>query len=87
MKKISKKYKPTYTVEYDEIQTLDDIRMVFALGKQDAGLPLADEELTDIIEWFVERARPKMYIINCECQERKKKLPWYKRFWNWLRRK
>lgn len=87
MKKISKKYKPTYTVDYDSIETLDDIRLAFALGKHNAGLPLTDEELTDIVEWSMDRVKPTICIVKCECNAAKKKLPWYKRFWKWLRRK
>ena len=83
-KKISNK-KYSYIVNLNDIQYLDDIRPVFALAKQDAGLPLTDDELMSIVEYFYEAVGPKVTCMICE--EKKEKKPWYKRFWNWIRRK
>ena len=77
-----KTFKPSYVVDLDEIETLADIPVVFALAKHNAHLALTDEELQDIID----AATPKITFIYCKCECAKKK-PWYKRFWNWLIRK
>lgn len=83
MKKTSKKQtKPSYIVDFDDIQTLEDIPMAFALGKHNAGLPLTDEELMAIVEWAANYIKPDITIINCTCR----KAPWYKRFWRWLKK-
>jgi len=83
MKKTSKKqFKPSYVVDFDDIQTLEDIPVAFALAKHNASIPLTDEELIDIIDWVVDGIRPNITIINCAC----KKAPWYKRFWRWVKK-
>ena len=84
MKK-TKEFKPSYIVNLDEIKHLDDIECVFALAKHNAGLALTDDELISIVEWVASAVRPKIYICDLRCKCEKK--PWYKRFWNWLRRK
>lgn len=86
MKKTKKEFKPSYIVNLDEIEHLDDIALVFALAKHNAGLPLTDQDLWDIIDHVAYNVRPHICICNCICTM-KKKLPWYKRFWRWLTRK
>jgi len=78
----TKEIKPSYIVDLDEIETLSDIAVTFALAKHNAGLPLTDEDLTDIIEYAVKYARPLVFICECKCE---KKTPWYKRLWNKLK--
>ena len=75
-----KTFDPSYTVNLDEIEYLEDIPVVFALSKHSAHIALDDDELMSIID----AATPKVTVIYCGCQE---KTPWYKRFWNWLTRK
>lgn len=87
MKKSTKEFKPTYVVNIDEIEYLEDIPSVWALAKQDAGLPLTDEELTDICVRVCREMRPIITVVGCNCDCVTKKEPWYKRFWNWLTRK
>lgn len=82
MKKI-KEIKPSYIVNLDEIEHLDDIAAVFALSKHSAGLPLTDGELLDIIDYATDMMRPTIIVCNCT---KEKKLPWYKRFWNSLKK-
>lgn len=85
MKK-TKEVKPSYIVNVDDIEHLDDIACVFAMAKQDAGLPLTDKELIDIVEWAIGEFGTKIYICDMKCPCIKKK-PWYKRLWNWITRK
>lgn len=82
-KKTTKKVKPVYTVDLRDIETLSDIDLVFGVAKHDAHLPLTDNELKAIIEEF----GTKITFVYCDSSCKKKKLPWYKRFWNWIRRK
>lgn len=79
------KNKIKYTVNLDEIETLGDIDAVFALGKHNAGLPLSDKELMSIVEWVIDNIHPAITFCTIECAKCKK-LPWYKRFWNWLKK-
>ena len=84
MKKTTKKFKPTYLVELDNIKVLDDIDFEWAMAKHEAHLALTDDELVAIVE----RARMKVFVVFGQCNVTpKKKAPWYKRFWKWLRRK
>lgn len=86
MKKI-KKQKYSYIVDMSEIESLDDIAVVFALSKHNAGLTLSDNELFDIIEWTALKCAPviKVCLVDCTCKcAKEEKKPWYKRFWNWL---
>lgn len=85
MRKI-KEIKPSYIVDMDQIESLDEIAVAFALAKQEAKLPLDDEDVIAIAEFAASIARPDVRIYNVECVC-KPRLPWYKRFWNWLTRK
>lgn len=90
MKKTTKKVY-LYTVDLKDIKTLEDIDVVFALSKQDAKLPISDEELMDIVEYAVNHSfavkladafnKSMSFIDKCLpiIQERK---PWYKRILN-----
>ena len=82
MKK-TKEIKPSYIVNIDDIEHLDDIACIFALAKQDAGLPLTDKELVDIVDWAIHEFGPKVYICDMRCICPKKE-PWYKRLWKKL---
>lgn len=87
MNKSTKKTKFSYIVNLDEIEHLDDIAVVFTLAKHNAGLPLSDKDIQNIVEFTLDNAAPKVYLCamecNCTCEQPKRK-PWYKRFWNWL---
>lgn len=81
MRKTSKKTNYSYVVNLDDIETLEDIDVVFALAKHNANLPLTDDELLDIIDFVAEHAAPKVFfydITSCCCPKRE---PWYKRLW------
>ena len=85
VKKNTKKVNvPSYTVDLDEIETLEDIPVAWGLAKQRAGLPITDEELTAICKRVCDEFGTKITILECKCEQ---KQPWYKRLWNWIRRK
>lgn len=89
MRKSTKKTEPKFIVNIDDIEHLNDIACVFALAKQNAGVPLSDYDVMSIVDYAIDGIKPKVYIYNvecnCECPAPKRK-PWYKRFWNWLTR-
>lgn len=82
MKKINTK-KYSYIVDYDKIEVMNDIDAVWALAKQEAGLPLTNSELGSIVLHSYEAFGPKVtvQVYSCRCT---KKTPWYKRVWNFL---
>lgn len=83
MKKSIKENKPAFIVDATKIKSLSDIDVAFGLAKQDAGLPISNEELAAICKDVCDHFATMITIVdcsNCEC----KKKPWYKRFWNWL---
>ena len=82
MKKNAKKVKYDYTVNVSDIRGLEDIDCVFALAKQNAGLPITDEELVAIVTRVCEECTPKITFVCCE----REKKPWYKRFWSKVKR-
>lgn len=89
---MTKKIKETeysYIVNLDDIETLEDVNVVWALAKQSYNQPLTDDELLSIIEHVAEHAAPKFTICVCEnkCDCKCEKKPWYKRLWNWICRK
>jgi len=82
-KTITKKtVKPVYTVDISNCEDANDILLAFANAKQKAGLPITDEELECLIN-----ENSVMIIVENVCEVKKKKLPWYKLFWNWVTRK
>lgn len=93
MKKTTKSKEPVYFVHIDEIEDLNDIDVAFGLAKQEAGLPISDEEFDAITSFIVKEvyasfAPMTVTVVDCSnCGIKVKKQPWYKRFWNWLRRK
>lgn len=83
-----KKTKIKYTVDLNEIKYLEDIDVCFALAKHNAGLALSDRELMDIIDYAIDKNAIDVTVLNIvECTCEKKRKPWYKRLWNWIRRK
>lgn len=82
MKKNAKKVKYDYIVNVSDIKGLEDIDCVFALAKQNAGLPITDEELVAIVTRVCEECVPKPTFVFCECEKK----PWYKRFWSKVKR-
>lgn len=87
-KSTKKSTKPAFIVNMDDITSLEDVAVVFALAKQDAGLPISDYDLISIIDYVADHCAPKITFVDCSCCKIKcHKLPWYKRFWNWLLRK
>ena len=87
-KNTKKSTKPAFIVNMDNITSLEDVAVEFALAKQDAGLPISDSDLSAIIHFVVDHCAPKFIFIDCDkCSTKCQKKPWYKRFWNWLLRK
>ena len=85
MKKSIKKVTPSYTVNLDEIESLSDIDVVFALAKHNAGIALSDNELYDIVKYVADitakSVRPSLIFVDCTDCFMCKKQPWYKRAW------
>lgn len=82
MKKI-KEIKPSYTVCLNDIQTLSDIDLAWAYAKIESYL--TQDEITAMVEDIINTALPsKIVIYHPGCENCKK--PWYKRFWNWLKK-
>lgn len=89
-KKNNKKY--AYVVDLTEIEVLDDIDVVFALAKQDAGLPITDDELMDIVYFAVSKNFAIKMLECIPCIEKflndlpaivkAAHTPWYKKVWN-----
>ena len=46
---------------------------------------LSDAELLAICKRVLDECGTTVTVVECKCEC--KKLPWYKRFWNWIRRK
>lgn len=84
MRKFNKK-NYSYIVDFDSIETLSDIAPMWAFAKHEAKLALSDEELADICSYVMHEIGPRVTVCFCECDCAKKKLPWYKRLWKWLR--
>lgn len=95
-KKTNKKnVKPAYVVDMTNCNTAFDLRVKFAEAKQSAGLPINDSDLEALLEnevlKFAGYINDKCAICACNSiivvGDTPKRKPWYKRFWNWLRRK
>lgn len=92
-KNVKKAFKPAYTVNITDCVTANDVAYKFAMAKQNAGLAISDDDLLTIVNHVVDElvevvndaleAVPSVVCI-CKCG---KKLPWYKRLWNWITRK
>lgn len=73
MKK-TKKFNPVFVVDLTNIDNTEDVIKAFIEAKKEAGIDMIDYVYNvDVI------------IPDDKCEE--KKLPWYKRFWNWITRK
>lgn len=86
IKKTKKNFKPVFTVDITECETPNDMMIEFGYAKQQAGLPITNEELEAMIDEAVEVAticNEVKKLVVCECYKPKKQ-PWYKRFWNLL---
>lgn len=83
-KKTNKKVNPAFTVDISKCQDANDMLLAFAYAKQEAGLPITNEELDAIIDDNMIIVVLAKRICDCNCSKKK---PWYKRFWNWLTRK
>mgnify|MGYP002522275610 CR=1 FL=1 len=79
--------KPEFIVDVMDVEDPFEVEVKFAEAKQKAGKPLTDRELDAIV---TDRVEQNSYIMvvheTCDCKKCKK-LPWYKRFWNWITRK
>ena len=84
----TKKFNPAYIVDITNCENDREILCAFGIAKQKAGFAITDDELDAIVNEnsIITIIENTPIVINntCDC---KKKLPWYKRFWNWLTRK
>ena len=94
MKKNTKKTKsPEVIVDCINFETLNDLYDNHTMAKVRAGKPVTEEEVDNMVANNVGKALDVAVTgtiaacIACSCMCKPKKLPWYKRFWNWLRRK
>ena len=95
MKKTNKTFKPAYTVDMTKASTAEDLFLEFVIAKVNAGIAITGEELKHVVEHFVDDAIDKATTIATTLittaiildNSGEKKLPWYKRFWNWIIRK
>ena len=79
-----KAVKPELIINCIDCVTPEDIQDAYIEAKVNAGRNISAEELQFVKDY----AAPIIDVYNiCEIQLCEKKLPWYKRFWNWLRRK
>lgn len=76
--------KPELILNCTKCVTPEDVQEAYIDAKVNAGRTITDKELQFVKDY----AAPIIDIINIyEIDMREKKLPWYKRFWNWLLRK
>jgi hypothetical protein len=76
-KSTKKTFKPTYTVDITNCEDPFDVLVQFGLAKQNAGLPITDDELNAIID----DNAILVVIHDITIKREDKKLPWYKRLW------
>lgn len=68
--------------------TPNEIYYSYITAKVRSGRPITEDELTWIENTIIDTCNSiKVGDIICICERAPKKLPWYKRFWNWIRRK
>ena len=75
MKKNNSKFKPDFVVDITNAFTLKELNDAFIAAKADA-LSIGDVTINDC------PSDAHVIIVI-----KKKKKPWYKRFWNWITRK
>lgn len=97
--KTTKKTKPLYKVDLTQARDANDIFAQYGVTKVEAGVPIerfeldaiisSAIELRDMIDNAMEQIVDFLTSIPEEAtvEVKKKKLPWYKRFWRWLTRK
>lgn len=93
-KNTKNKIKPAFVVDLTKAETSADVMLAFANARFEAKVPLEQrdidiitmdamvytlEAIDDILASLVALNSVALCKICC-----KKKLPWYKRFWNWL---
>ena len=83
-KPVKKAAKPEFIINAVGCVTPADVQDAYIEAKVNAGRNITGEEL----KFTKDHATPVIDVFNVvELQICEKKLPWYKRFWNWLRRK
>lgn len=92
MKKNTKKTKsPDIIIDCVNFTTLNDLYNNYTYAKVCACKPITKEEFDNVIATEANKAGSIGFIagaLHAPCDWCKpKKQPWYKRFWNWLRRK
>ena len=70
-----KKFNPVFVVDLTNVENQEDAIQAFIDAKKEAGID-TDNMTCDVL----------IVTIPDEPTE-EKKLPWYKRFWNWITRK
>ena len=92
MKKITKKtkktVKPDIIMNLVGYETVNDLYDNYIQAKAVANIAITPEEL-DVVRnnAFMNGSSDIVVFVECGCNKPAKKLPWYKRFWNWITRK
>lgn len=97
MKKVTKKFKPAYTLDLTNCETVEDVFYELVWTKVEAGLDIPAYQVQMIVDMEVEDSFSDLIdglfdgndliITEHVCINCPKKAPWYKRFWNWIIRK
>lgn len=97
MKKVTKKFKPVYVIDWTDCETVEDALYETIWTKIEAGVDipayqvalLIDMEIGDAIDDALDELfdGAELIAVNCLCAQCECKKPWYKRFWNWITRK
>ena len=95
--KTKKTKKPAYIVDLTKCINGDDVKFAFIKARAIAGDKIKPEEFDFIVEAVMfdtfafvisaETSFIKQFINFLDKIEKPKKLPWYKRAWNWITRK
>lgn len=91
MKKTKKTFTPDYTLDFSKINDYNDLVIELTKKRVEAGKTIDSSDLialesATLLKFCEKNPRVTVFTINAfDCKE--KKLPWYKRFWNWLTRK
>jgi hypothetical protein len=86
LKKTKKVVKPDFIMNCTNCKTSTDVYNELVNAKVRAGKSISMDELEIAKNVAVAEADPTVItFVKCDVVTSKK--PWYKRFWNWLRRK
>ena len=95
MKKQIKTKKPEVIVNLTDAETPEDVRYSFIMAKARAGVAITEQDVDWLINVgakaiaeviIVERNKLYNQLVKTFDKAVNPKEPWYKRFWNWLKK-